>query len=50
MINLFPYPINKTLGIGKYDPRDMRIKNGKPVVEEGWWRDIKVKKKGGRKK
>ena len=36
----FPYPINETLGIGEYDPLDVRWVNGKPVLDPGWWKKI----------
>ena len=36
----FPYPINETLGIGEYDPLDVRWVNGKPVLDPGWWKRI----------
>ena len=40
----FPYPINETLGIGDFDPMDVRYIDGKPVLEPGWWKDIKSRK------
>lgn len=40
----FPYPINETLGIGSFDPMDIRYINGRPVLEPGWWK--KIPKKG----
>lgn len=41
----FPYPINETLGIGEYDPLDIRYIDGKPVLDPGWWKKIPGKKK-----
>ncbi len=41
---VFPYPINETLGIGDFDPMDVRYIDGKPVLEPGWWKDIKNRK------
>jgi len=36
----FPYPINETLGLGEFDPLDIRYINGKPVLDPGWWKNI----------
>jgi len=36
----FPYPINETMGIGEWDPLDIRYINGKPVLDPGWWKKI----------
>lgn len=41
----FPYPINETLKIGEYDPLDIRYVNGKPVVDPGWWKQLREKEK-----
>lgn len=35
---LFSYPVSETLGIGDFDPIDIRWINGKPVLQPGWWR------------
>ncbi len=34
----FPYPINETMGIGEYDPLDIRYIDGKPTLDPGWWK------------
>ena len=36
--DIFPYPLNETLGIGEWDPLDIKYVNGKPVLQPGWWR------------
>lgn len=38
--DIFPYPLNETLGIGEWDPLDIKYVNGKPVLQPGWWRKI----------
>lgn len=40
----FPYPINETLGIGDFDPLDVRYVDGRPVLEPGWWKEIPKEK------
>ena len=41
----FPYPLNETLGIGEWDPLDIKYVNGKPVLQPGWWRKVPRSKK-----
>ena len=38
--DIFPYPLNETLGIGEWDPLDIKYVNGKPVLQPGWWRKM----------